>query len=65
MNCEFLHCDYDGLTVVAMCDTPRRLCPTHARIVNFNGWGIEVEDGKEYVFSPVMLRGWRKEQSVI
>lgn len=59
LNCEFLHCDAtETLIVVVMHDDkPWGLCPLHEKIVSKNGASVEYEGGKDYLFSPIMLKG--------
>lgn len=58
-RCDFLHCDYEGqLTLLVHSDGQAwELCPTHEKIVRKNGISFEYENGRKFVFSPVMLRG--------
>lgn len=58
-RCEFLHCGYEGpITLLIHADGQAwELCRTHAKIVERNGVSFEYENGKKFVFSPVMLRG--------
>jgi hypothetical protein len=59
LNCQFLHCDATDTLIVMFTHDDRHwgLCPIHENIVQKNGASIEHERGKDYLFSPVMLRG--------
>ena len=59
LNCEFLHCDATD-TLIVMFEHDGRswgLCPFHEKIVAKNGASIEHGGGKDYLFSPIMMRG--------
>lgn len=60
LECEFLHCGAKDTLIVMhhFMDRDWGLCPFHENIVSKNGASIESDDGNDYLFSPVMLRGW-------
>lgn len=59
LECEFLHCEAELPLIVMFHFDGRdwRVCPFHDKIVRKNGASIEVEGGRDYLFSPVMIRG--------
>lgn len=58
-ECSFLHCEAEEPLIVVheYFDRQWGLCSFHDQIVEKNGVSMEYEDGKAYLFSPVMLRG--------
>lgn len=59
LHCEFLHCEAEEPLIVMVEHAGRSwgLCPFHEKITSQNGITIEHERGKDYLFSPVMMRG--------
>jgi hypothetical protein len=58
-ECEFLHCEAEKPLLVLFYHEDRDwgLCPFHEKIVRKNGALVESEGGRNYLFSPVMMRG--------
>lgn len=58
-TCAFLHCEAEEplIVMVHFYNRDWGLCPFHEKIVRHNGASIEVEGGKDFLFSPVMIRG--------
>lgn len=57
--CDFLHCEAEKplIVMVTYFDRDWGLCPFHEKIVKKNGASIEVEGGRDHLFSPAMIRG--------
>jgi hypothetical protein len=58
-ECNFLHCEAEKPLIIISNHFGREwgLCPFHEKLVEKNGASIEVEGGREFLFSPVMIRG--------
>lgn len=58
-ECDFLHCGATDTLIVMFrfLDRDWGLCPLHEKIVHKNGASIEQEGGRDYLFTPVMIRG--------
>jgi hypothetical protein len=59
VTCQFLHCEAEKPLLILFYHAGRDwgLCPFHEKLVKKNGASIEHDSGREYLFSPAMMRG--------